>query len=103
MWNFIRLEIDSSLQTNMTRSDSTVLVTRLDQAMTRFWLEKILDELESSLTPRACDFDPTKLTREHHWKILNQKIAFGLVLPAIKSLSRGQCVAWICYSIQTRR
>jgi len=44
----------------MTRSDSTVFVTRLDQVMT--------------LTRRACDSDSTKMTREHHWKFAFPKV-----------------------------
>jgi len=31
----------------MTRSDSTILVTRLDQVMTRLWLDKISDDSDS--------------------------------------------------------
>jgi len=42
----------------MTRSDSTILVTRLDQVMTR--LDKISDHSDSKGS------DPTKMTRAHH-------------------------------------
>jgi len=51
----------------MTRSDSTILVTRLGQVMTLTRLENFLDESDSTLTRRACDSDSTKMTGTHHW------------------------------------
>jgi len=58
----MRLDIDSSLQTN----DSTVFVTRLEQVMTLTRFEKNSDDSESILTRRACGSDSTKMTRAHH-------------------------------------
>ena len=57
----------------MTRSDSTVFVTRLDQDMTLTRLDKILDDSHSTLTRRACDSDSTKMTRTHQWLEVEQQ------------------------------
>jgi len=50
MWNFIWLDIDSSLQTNDSKwldSSRDSNLTRLDQVMTLTRLEKILDDSDS--------------------------------------------------------
>jgi len=68
MRNFMWLDIDSSLQANDSKwldSFCDSPLTRLDQVMTRFWLEKILDDSKS--TRRVCDSDSTKMTRAYHW------------------------------------
>jgi len=61
MWNFMWLDIDSSLQTN----DTKWLDSFCDSTLTR--LKKILDDYDSTLTRRTCDSDSTKMTRAHHW------------------------------------
>jgi len=45
----------------LIRSDSTVLVNRLDQVMTR--LEKFLNDFGSTLNRKACNSDSTNMTR----------------------------------------
>jgi len=69
MWNFMWLDIDSSLQTNDSKwldSFCDSILTRLDQVMTLTRLEKILDDSDSTLNQRACDSYSTKMTRSHH-------------------------------------
>jgi len=51
--------------TPMTRNDSTILVTRLAQVMTRLWLDSA--KFQMTLTRRARDSDSTEMTRAHHW------------------------------------
>ena len=51
MWNFMWLDIDSSLQTNDSKwldSFCDSILTRLDQVMTLTRLEKILDDSDST-------------------------------------------------------
>jgi len=58
----------------MTRSDSTLLVTRLDQIMTRFdSTRKILDDSDSKGMWLWLDSDSIKMTRAHHCCLLDQK------------------------------
>jgi len=65
----------------MTRSDSTIFVTRFDQVMTLTLtrLEKLLDDSDSILSRRACDSYSTKITQAHHC-LLNYKMVPGVVL-----------------------
>ena len=66
MWNFMWLEIDSSLQTNDSKwldsfCDSTLTRPRHDSDSDS--TRKILDDSDSTLTRRACGSDST-LTRQ---------------------------------------
>ena len=67
MWNFIWLDIDSSLQTN-DRSDSTVFVTWfwLDSTKSWLWLWLDTNKFQMTLNRMACDSDSTKMSRAHH-------------------------------------
>jgi len=68
MWNFMWLDIDSSLKTNDSKwldsfCDSTL--TRLDQVSDSTW--KILDDSDSKGLWLLIDSDSTKMTPAHHW------------------------------------